>query len=60
MIAVLSQHMYSKLAYHATHTSFYDCECGERIVIPITRGRSEVFAEHLAVKLEEAGYGPLV
>lgn len=59
MEKIISEHMFKHLVSQQAHISLYTCECGEKIFVPVFDNRVDVFARHIAEKLEEAGFGPL-
>ena len=56
---VLASHMYTRPMSWTVNGANIDCECGDRIFAPIGTAPSEAVAEHLALKLEEAGFSPI-
>lgn len=57
---IINKHMHTHLDGRGLKSSLYTCECGDPIYVPKHENPADVFAEHLADKLEQAGYGPLV
>lgn len=60
MAEVLSRHIYTKPFQWQIGGAMAECECGGNIYAPIGIAPSDAVARHLAQKLWEAGFGPLV
>jgi len=57
MEKVISEHLFKHLVSQQVHISLYTCECGDKVFVPVFTNRVDVFARHMAEKLEEEGYG---
>lgn len=57
---VLANHMYTRPASWTVKGALITCECGDTIFAPIGgTSPSEAIAQHLAEKLEQAGFSPI-